>query len=179
MDNSRNGREHSQIQFLEVMKVFFFSCMVTTLKSNAALPTICLLFAQMAQVMDHSQNGRRRHLYLYNMHEFKDHFLGKQQEIFRCGRIESTSYAILRFFNHQNLTFFNNTSFTVFTPKEVANCLPLNNRNQEPIKFEIKPLFFAKMKYTVESRNSKLSFVTKLFCYCEIFTIQHVIYGIK
>ena len=32
---------------------------------------------------------------------------------------------------------------------------------------------------TVESRNTKLSFVTKSFYYCEIFTIQHVIYGVK
>ena len=32
---------------------------------------------------------------------------------------------------------------------------------------------------TVESRNSKLNFVTKIFHYCEVFTIQHVIYGIK
>ena len=31
---------------------------------------------------------------------------------------------------------------------------------------------------TVESRNSKLSFVTKIFYYCEIFAIEHVIYGI-
>ena len=33
--------------------------------------------------------------------------------------------------------------------------------------------------HTVESRNSKLNFVTKFFYYCGIFTIQHVIYGIK
>ena len=32
---------------------------------------------------------------------------------------------------------------------------------------------------TVESRNSKLRFVIKTFYYCAIFTIQHVIYGIK